>query len=98
MFLDVILRSRATKNLIVIVATEILRGVYPELAEGLRMTLGSFRMATGQSHFISRIPHEVIDLWSWIKNSRTEDSASCVLFYATFFLFQPIPQSSQDVS
>jgi hypothetical protein len=30
--LSVILRSKATKNL------EILRGVYPELAEGLRMT------------------------------------------------------------
>ena len=29
MFLDVILRSKATKNLIVIGAAEILRGVYP---------------------------------------------------------------------
>jgi hypothetical protein len=41
-FLHVILRSPAksgtTKNL------GILRGVYPELAEGLRMTLGSFLM------------------------------------------------------
>ena len=57
MFLDVMLRSPAnsgtTKNLIVIVAAEILRGVYPErldlssstgLAEGLRMTVGSFPM------------------------------------------------------
>ena len=30
MFLDVILRSKATKNLIVSVDAEILRGVYPE--------------------------------------------------------------------
>jgi hypothetical protein len=44
MFLDVILRSKATKNPIVSVAAEILRGVYPEPVEGLRMTLGSFRM------------------------------------------------------
>ena len=48
MFLDVILRNPAksgtTKNLMVSAAAEILRGVYPELAEGLRMTLGSFRM------------------------------------------------------
>jgi hypothetical protein len=40
----VILRSNATKNLIVGWSAEILRGVYPELAEGLRMTLVSFRM------------------------------------------------------
>ena len=50
MFQDVILRSPAnsgtTKNLIVSVAAEILRGVYSELVEGLRMTLGSFRMDT----------------------------------------------------
>jgi hypothetical protein len=45
MFLDVILRSKATKNLIVSVAAEIPRGVYPELAEGLKMTLGSFWMS-----------------------------------------------------
>jgi hypothetical protein len=42
MFLDVILRSPAnsgtTKNLMVSAAAEILRGVYPESAEGLRMT------------------------------------------------------------
>ena len=46
MFLDVILRSKATKNLIVSMAAEILRGVYPELVEGLRMTLWSLRMNT----------------------------------------------------
>jgi hypothetical protein len=46
MFLDVILRSKATKNPIVGVAAEILRGVYPEPVEGLRMTLGSFRTDT----------------------------------------------------
>jgi len=46
MSLDVILRSKATKNPIVGVAAEILRGVYPEPVEGLRMTLGSFRMDT----------------------------------------------------
>ena len=44
MFLDVILRSKATKNLLVSVAAEILRGVYPELVEGPRMTLGSLGM------------------------------------------------------
>ena len=42
MFLDVILRSPAnggtTKNLIVSVTAEILRGVHPELIEGLRLT------------------------------------------------------------
>ena len=42
MFLDVILRSPAnggtTKNLIVSVTAEILRGVRPELIEGLRLT------------------------------------------------------------
>jgi hypothetical protein len=37
-FLDVILRSKATKNLIVRGSAEILRGVYPEPVEGLRMT------------------------------------------------------------
>jgi hypothetical protein len=50
MFLDVILRSPAhggtTKNLMVSGTAEILRGVYPELIGGLRMTLGSFRMGT----------------------------------------------------
>ena len=46
MFLDVILRSKATKNLIVSAAAEILRGVYPEPAEGLRMTLARFRLNT----------------------------------------------------
>jgi hypothetical protein len=44
MFLEVILRSKATKNLIFSGAGEILHGVYPELAEGLRMTMRSFRM------------------------------------------------------
>ena len=50
MFLNVILRSPAnggtTKNLIVGVAAEILRGVHPELIEGLRMTSKSFQMGT----------------------------------------------------
>jgi hypothetical protein len=45
-FVDVILRSKATKNLMVNIAAEILRGVYPEPVEGLRMTLRSFRMDT----------------------------------------------------
>jgi hypothetical protein len=49
-FLDVILRSPAnsgtTKNLMVSAAAGILRGACPELSEGLRMTLGSFRMDT----------------------------------------------------
>jgi hypothetical protein len=36
--MGVILRSKATKNLIVTEFAEILRGVYPELAERLRMT------------------------------------------------------------
>ena len=44
MFLDVILRSKATKNLIVSMAAEILRGACPEPVEGLRMTLGSLGM------------------------------------------------------
>jgi len=44
-FSDVILRSKATKNLIVGGAVEILRRACPELAEGLRMTLGSFRIS-----------------------------------------------------
>ncbi len=48
--LGVILRSPAsggaTKNLDVTGIAEILRGVYPESIEGLRMTLGSFRMHT----------------------------------------------------
>jgi hypothetical protein len=38
LFLDVILRSKATKNLMVKQFAEILRGVYPEPAEKLRMT------------------------------------------------------------
>ena len=42
----VILRSKATKNLLAFGFLEILRGVYPELAEGLRMTRLSFRMDT----------------------------------------------------
>jgi hypothetical protein len=40
------LRSKATKNLIVAGSAEILRGVYPEYTEGLRMTWRSFRMKT----------------------------------------------------
>jgi hypothetical protein len=36
--MGVILRSKATKNLVVTGSAEILRGVYPEPAEGLRMT------------------------------------------------------------
>jgi hypothetical protein len=47
-FINVILRSPAsggtTKNLIVTGSAEILRGVYPEYTEGLRMTWRSFRM------------------------------------------------------
>ena len=50
MFPDVVLRSPAvggtTKNLMVSAAAEILRGVYPEFDEGLRMTLGNIRMDT----------------------------------------------------
>ena len=37
-FMGVILRSKATKNLIFTGSAEILRGVYPEPVEGLRMT------------------------------------------------------------
>jgi hypothetical protein len=52
--MGVILRSKATKNLIVTESAEILRGVYPacpghspgEYTEGLRMTWRSFRMET----------------------------------------------------
>jgi hypothetical protein len=44
--MGVILRSKATKNLIVAGSAEILRGVYPEYTEGLRMTWRSFRMDT----------------------------------------------------
>ena len=44
--MGVILRSKATKNLIVTGSAEILRGVYPEYTEGLRMTWRSFRMET----------------------------------------------------
>jgi hypothetical protein len=47
-FSDVILRSKATKNLMIERAAEILRGVYPEPGEGLRMTLGRFRMDTNE--------------------------------------------------
>ena len=47
-FMGVILRSPAksgtTKNLIVTGSAEILRGVYPEYTDGLRMTWRSFRM------------------------------------------------------
>jgi hypothetical protein len=45
-FMGVILRSKATKNLIVTRSAEILRGVYPEPVEGLRMTWRTFRMDT----------------------------------------------------
>jgi len=44
--MGVILRSKATKNPIVNESAEILRGVYPEYTEGLRMTWRSFRMET----------------------------------------------------
>jgi hypothetical protein len=44
--MGVILRSKATKNLIFTGSAEILRGVYPELAERLRMTIPRFRMET----------------------------------------------------
>jgi len=44
--MGVILRSKATKNLIVTGSAEILRGVYPESVEGLRMTWRSFRIDT----------------------------------------------------
>ena len=44
--MGVILRSKATKNLIVAGSAEILRGVYPEPAEKLRMTIPHFRMDT----------------------------------------------------
>ena len=44
--MGVILRSNATKNLIVTGSAEILRGVYPEAVEGLRMTWRGFRMGT----------------------------------------------------
>ena len=47
--LNVILRSKATKNLMATMPAEILRGVYPEPAEGLGMTLGSFRVDTNFS-------------------------------------------------
>jgi hypothetical protein len=47
-FLHVILRSHAsggtTKNLLLHACAEILRGVYPELAEGLRMTVISLHI------------------------------------------------------
>jgi hypothetical protein len=45
-FMGVILRSKATKNLIFTGSAEILRGACPELAEGLRMTMHRFRMDT----------------------------------------------------
>ena len=45
-FMGVILRSKATKNLIVTGAAEILRGACPEPVEGLRMTWRSFRIDT----------------------------------------------------
>jgi len=44
--MGVILRSKATKNLIVTGSAEILRGACPEPVEGLRMTWTSFRMDT----------------------------------------------------
>jgi hypothetical protein len=46
LFSLVIPRIKATKNLILSVAAEILRGVYPESTEGLRMTKQRFRMDT----------------------------------------------------
>ena len=49
-FMGVILRSKATKNLIAAGSAEILRGVYPEYTEGLRMTGRSFRMGTSSLH------------------------------------------------
>jgi hypothetical protein len=55
MFLAVILRSKATKNLIVSVAAEILRGVHPEYAEGLKMTVGSCLMDTYQQRAYSAL-------------------------------------------
>ena len=45
-FMGVILRSKATKNLIVTRSAEILRGACPESVEGLRMTWRGFRMET----------------------------------------------------
>jgi hypothetical protein len=48
MLLDVILRSSAAKNRMVRAAAGILRGACPDLGEGLRMTLGSFRMDTSE--------------------------------------------------
>ncbi len=51
----VILRSKATKNLVVTGIAEILREVYPESIEGLRMTLSSLRMETNYlSQAVSR--------------------------------------------
>jgi hypothetical protein len=44
--LYVILRSKATKNPLIQTSAEILRGVYTELAEGLRMTMSIFRIDT----------------------------------------------------
>jgi hypothetical protein len=44
--MGVILRSKATKNLIVTKSAEILRGACPEPVEGLRMTWSGFRMET----------------------------------------------------
>jgi hypothetical protein len=42
MYMGVILRSKATKYLIVAKSAEILRGACPEPVEGLRMTGRSF--------------------------------------------------------
>ena len=47
--MGVILRSKATKNLMVTGSAEILRGVYPEYTEGLRMTWRSFRIENNQT-------------------------------------------------
>ncbi len=44
--MGVILRSKATKNLIVTGSAEILRGACPEPIEGLRMPWRRFRMDT----------------------------------------------------
>jgi hypothetical protein len=45
-FVGVILRSRATKNLIGTGSAEILRGVYSESAEGFRMAWNRLRLDT----------------------------------------------------
>ena len=58
-FLHVILRNPvsggATKNLVLHASTKILRGVYPELIEGLRMTVSRFRIHTYHYQFRWRL-------------------------------------------